>query len=188
MAGDEQDRTGATRGLLLAEYEQLKEEQRLRIGTRDNLVYATLCTLGLAVGGAMGMGRAEMLLLVPPACLALGWTYLSNDDRITAIGGHIRAVIIPELVRLGLPPAAIFSWEPRHRGDARRRRRKGIQLAVDLLVFTGPAVTALGVTWTLLAPSLPLAVASAAELLGTALLALQFVRHARQVSPEQIPQ
>jgi hypothetical protein len=42
---------------LLTEYERLKEEQRVRIGVRDNLIYATLASLaGVVVATVTGHG------------------------------------------------------------------------------------------------------------------------------------
>lgn len=39
--------------LLLAEYAAVKEEQRARIGFRDNLLYATLAAMAAVVAGAL---------------------------------------------------------------------------------------------------------------------------------------
>lgn len=69
--------------LVLAEYQTLKAEQLARIGTRDNLLYATYAAIvGVALAGA---GQARVLLALPAAGVVLGWTYLANDKKITQI-------------------------------------------------------------------------------------------------------
>lgn len=164
--------------LLMLEYEQLKEEQRLRIGTRDNLVYATLGALTVAIAGVIQAHSPAMLLLLPPVCLVLGWTYLANDDRVTAIGLHVQNVIVPELATLAAPHGPIFGWERHHRADRRRRARKTAQCAVDLVIFCAGAPVALAVVWTRLSPSASLIVVTVLEMAGTAALALSFLGHA----------
>lgn len=57
----------------------LKEEQKSRIGFRDNLIYVNL----VAVGGILSFALSQLenkhgLLIVPVVCLILGWTYLGN--------------------------------------------------------------------------------------------------------------
>jgi hypothetical protein len=85
---------------------------------------------------------SQLLLLIPPACLVLGWTYLVNDQKVSAIALHIRTVLIPQIrAELGtdLP---LFTWEVQHRGDSRRRFRKIGQLGIDLITFCVPAIAA----------------------------------------------
>jgi hypothetical protein len=165
--------------LLALEYEQLKEEQRLRISTRDNLVYATIGALALIVGAALQSGSTSLLLLVPPVCVILGWTYLANDDRITAIGAYVRDVLGPELVRLSSAEIELFAWERRHREDDGRRLRKACQLTVDLLLFCITAVAAL--VFACSGPVIPpqLYFAMAIELAAIAALAARFVTMVR---------
>jgi hypothetical protein len=165
--------------LLALEYEQLKEEQRLRISTRDNLVYATIGALALLVGAVLQSGSTSSLLLAPPVCVVLGWTYLANDDRITAIGTYVRDVLGPELVRLSSAEIELFAWERRHREDDGRPLRKACQLSVDLLLFCVTAVAALVIAWS--GPAVPpqLHVMMAVELAAVAALAARFVTMVR---------
>ena len=72
--------------LLILEYQQIKDEQRSRIGFRDNLLYATLASIATVVIAAAQAGRAALVLMLPAACLVLGWTYLVNDEKVWAIG------------------------------------------------------------------------------------------------------
>ncbi|MFI6295889.1 hypothetical protein ACIBEJ_30120 [Nonomuraea sp. NPDC050790] len=164
-------------GLLLLEYEHLKEEQRLRISTRDNLVYTSLGAFALVIAGAIETGASAMLTLLPPVCMILGWTYLINDDRITAIGRHIQHAITPELVRLGHPPDGVFTWEHRHRQDPRRGQRKILQLAVDLTLFCLTAFIALCAAWMNAPHSTGLMMLIAVEASGTLVLGAHFIRN-----------
>jgi len=161
--------------LVTLEYAHMKEEQRLRIGTRDNLIYATLGSLFLVVAGTWQTGQIAVLLLVTPVCFVLGWTYLVNDDRITAIGRYIEATLIPGLAALAPPGVRVFGWEQSHRTDARRRRRKTWQLGVDLFTFNGAPVTALSIVVRHSPPSAALAAIVAVQLTASALLAAQIV-------------
>ena len=70
----------------LAEYDKLKTEQTQRIGFRDNLPYVTLCLFGGTI--AITTTNYYALLVVPWICLILGWTYLVNDEKISAIGRY----------------------------------------------------------------------------------------------------
>jgi len=153
----------------LAEYQQIKAEQVARIGFRDNLVYVTL----VAIAGTLTITHSAhsrgYLLLVPAAGCVLGWTYLANDNMITAIGRYVREH--PALCAMG--------WEADNPADRRRASRKAIQLAVDLATFCGSGLAALIAFWAAPAPqALPLVLASAAEALATALLACQFTSYA----------
>jgi hypothetical protein len=131
-------------GVLLAlEYERIKEEQIQRISTRDNLVYATLVSIAGVVVATYQANSTDLLLLLPPVCVVLGWTYLANDDKISAIGRYIRSDLGPRLAALLEAPEPIFGWESAHRSDGRRRSRKLFQLAVDLATFCLPGMIAL---------------------------------------------
>ncbi len=163
----------------LAEYEHLKAEQLGRIGVRDNLVYATLAACGGVVALTFdgGKARVAVLLLLPPVCLVLGWTYLVNDQKVSAIGGYLRHVLGP---RLGFGEhRELLGWETEHCLDAARRRRKLAQLGVDLVLFCGSSVGALGVFWSLAAPvTWPLLAVSLLEAAASVLLAVEIVRFA----------
>ncbi|SER37681.1 hypothetical protein [Actinokineospora terrae] len=134
--------------LLTLEYERLKDEQKTRIGFRDNLVYATLASMAAVIAAALSArGQANLVLLLPPVALLLGWTYLVNDEKISAAGRYIRTELAPRLAA-DLPPGTpVFAWETYHRGDRRRRTRKVLQLAVDLGIFCLSPAAALVVFW-----------------------------------------
>ncbi|WP_369262303.1 hypothetical protein [Streptomyces sp. R35] len=141
---------GVTVGqLLLAEYQSVKDEQKARIGFRDNLLYVTLGVVAAVIAAAAQAGQASMLLALPPVCVVLGWTYLVNDEKISAIGAYVRGELGPKLAALADPGGgfAAFGWETAHRGDGRRGSRKVIQCVVDLTAFCAVPLAALVVFW-----------------------------------------
>jgi hypothetical protein len=128
--------------ILLLEYEQLKREQNSRIRVRDNLVYASLVAAAAVISAVLSSHDLRALLLLPPVALILGWTYLINDQKISAAGHYIRCALSPELAVL-VDRDSVFGWEEAHRGDRRRLSRKLMQLFVDLLAFCALPFTSL---------------------------------------------
>jgi hypothetical protein len=131
--------------LLRDEFKSLKDEQRERIKLRDNLIYSVILSIA-AVAGGTRLGGPAVPLLLPPVTLALGWTYLVTDHQVSSIGRYLRTDLAPRLT--ALLGADVLRWETAHRTDRRRRQRKSIQLAIDLLVFIAPAAVALSWYWT----------------------------------------
>ena len=148
MSTAEPDRSRSDRErlvqILLQEYGALKSEQGSRIGFRDNLLYTTIGAVGaissVALGGLGGNGSGPIhhaFLLIPWVTTILGWTYLANDEKITAIRKYIESSLAPRIQDVMGPDANLlaFGWESHHRSDSRRRERKGVQLAIDLWTF-----------------------------------------------------
>ncbi len=135
--------------LHMSEYEKLKQEQIARIGFRDNLIYATLIALTAVVSiVADDTTRAPVLLVLPMVSIALGWTYLVNDEKISAIGRYIRISFsdrVRELAKSKDP--MLFGWEIAHRSDTRRGSRKIIQFFVDEFIFVLPGLIAILIFW-----------------------------------------
>jgi hypothetical protein len=135
--------------IYISEYEKLKQEQIARIGFRDNLIYATLIALTAVVSiVADDTARIPVLLVLPMVCIALGWTYLVNDEKISAIGRYIRLSFsdrVRELIKS--KDAGLFGWETAHRSDTRRGRRKVIQFFVDEFMFFLPGLVAIIIFW-----------------------------------------
>ncbi len=74
----------------LQEYSALKEEQKSRIGFRDNLLYVNLAAVGAIFSFALNKPDNKYALLVLPlVSVILGWTYLVNDQKNSAIGQYI---------------------------------------------------------------------------------------------------
>ncbi|MEG4285534.1 hypothetical protein QUB68_20595 [Microcoleus sp. A006_D1] len=136
----------------LLEYDKLKAEQTQRIGFRDNLLYVTLGLFGTIVSfAASNSANYYAFLLLPWASLILGWTYLINDEKISAIGRYIRLTLVEKVKqKIGYADVeSLFGWEIAHRSDPRRSRRKMEQLIVDELTFVVSGIIALMSFWVL---------------------------------------
>ena len=161
--------------VLRDELKVLKDEQRDRIRARDNLIYSLIVAIAAVAGGAKFAGTAVALLL-PPIALALGWTYLVNDQKVTAIGRYLRTDLAPRLS--ALVGADVLRWETAHRNDHRRRQRKSIQLGVDLTVFVIPAATAITWYWASNPTNPVLILASAVEAVTVLIATWQLIAYA----------
>lgn len=136
----------------LAEYEKLKLEQSKRIGFRDNLLYVTLGVYGgVASFAASNPANYYAFLILPWTCLILGWTYLVNDEKVSAIGRYIRLTLVKNIKeKTGeVAPDSLFGWETAHRNDRRRSRRKIEQLMIDEITFVASGMVALMAFWEL---------------------------------------
>ncbi len=139
------------------EYSKLKEEQAQRIGFRDNLLYVTLALYGTILAFALGdKANPYALLVLPWVSLVLGWTYLVNDQKISAIGRYIRYTLVEKVSNLACRAGAdigeiesIFGWEIAHRSDRHRKRRKIEQLIIDEIAFVVSGLLALRAFWIL---------------------------------------
>lgn len=128
------------------EYSQLKHEQTQRVGFRDNLLYVTLGLYGGILGFTLGeKANPYALLILPWVSLVLGWTYLVNDQKITAIGRYIRYTLVENIGRVisATDVEPIFGWEIIHRIDEKRKRRKIEQLIIDEIAFVFSGIAAL---------------------------------------------
>ncbi|MEU7852392.1 hypothetical protein [Nonomuraea sp. NPDC049141] len=171
---------------MLNEYDALKAEERQRIGVRGQLLYATLTAVAGISTVTATVGQLELLLLLPLAATVLGWGYVTNDHKITAIGRYVRGHLGPRLAGLvddGSNDIDLFTWEKYHREDPLRPSRKRLQLAVDLAAFCVPSLTALTLLW-LLGPHTPMVLlGSAAALAAVVVLAAQIIRYADVAGP-----
>ena len=136
----------------LQEYEKLKDEQTQRIGFRDNLLYVTLGVFGTVITFAVSnKANYYALLVIPWVCLILGWTYLVNDEKITALGRYIRLTLVEKIKQQtgNTDTESIFGWEIAHRNDQRRKRRKIEQLIIDEITFVFSGIAGLVAFWLL---------------------------------------
>ncbi|HEY0542264.1 MAG TPA: hypothetical protein VGD53_28155 [Actinoallomurus sp.] len=173
--------------LMVLEYERIKDEQRTRIGFRDNLLYVTLAAMATVIAVSVSARDMAYLLLLPPVSLILGWTYLANDEKISAIGRYIRGELAPRLAAKAGDGSVIFGWETTHRSDARRSSRKFLQVGVDLLTFCGSPLAAIVGFWATGPTSAGLVVVSLAEMAAVVFLVAQIVLYAdlRQDMPPE---
>jgi hypothetical protein len=134
---------------LLKEYETVKAEQAARIGFRDNLLYVTLTLFGGILAYVISEKVFLALLILPWVCLIMGWTYLVNDEKITALGRYVRYKLTSQIAKeLNISENTseieqIFGWETAHRSDPRRTRRKFEQLVIDEITFVLSGIGAL---------------------------------------------
>ncbi|MDX2097214.1 MAG: hypothetical protein SFW36_05510 [Leptolyngbyaceae cyanobacterium bins.59] len=164
------DRKDQTILILLEEYKALKAEQSKRIGFRDNLLYVTLGLFGAITSFAITSPKGHYAFLVIPwISLVMGWTYVVNDEKISAIGYYIRHDL-DDRIRILMVGTGdnhyLFGWETAHRDDPHRKRRKYLQLLIDEITFVFSGLIALLIFW-LLVPqvSIPLIILSLLEAL-----------------------
>jgi len=140
----------------LLEYDKLKAEQTQRIGFRDNLLYVTLGLFGTIVSfAASNSANYYAFLILPWASLILGWTYLVNDEKISAIGRYIRLTLVEKIKEKSghADVESLFGWEIAHRSDPRQIE----QLIVDEITFVLSGIITLISFWALV-PGTPLAI------------------------------
>jgi hypothetical protein len=170
--------------LLRDEVKALKDEQRDRIKTRDSMIYSVIVAIA-AVAGGTRLGGPAVPLLLPPVALLLGWTYLVNDQMVSAIGRHLRTVLVPRLEALA--GAEVLLWETDRLNDRRFRQRKSIQLAVDLIAFVLPALAAVIWYWAHGRTSPGLLVVAGVEAAATVIATWQIVVYAEGVWRPKTP-
>ncbi|NET54770.1 MAG: hypothetical protein F6K47_00725 [Symploca sp. SIO2E6] len=168
--------------ILFKEYDKLKSEQAQRIGFRDNLLYVTLGLFGTVISFAVSNpSHYYALLVIPWICLILGWTYIVNDEKISAIGKYIRYQLVDKVkARTNYPDRdTLFGWEIAHRNDKHRLRRKVQQLIIDEITFVCSGAIAL-ITFWLVVPQPPLLVTllSLVELLLLLILGIEMYIYA----------
>ena len=93
------------------------------------------------------------MLVIPWVCLILGWTYVVNDEKITAIGEYIRHKLIDKLKEYTEYDdlEILLGWEIAHRDD---KNRKIEQFIIDQITFTVSGIIALSAFW-FLVPNSP---------------------------------
>ncbi|MGD2181463.1 hypothetical protein [Lusitaniella coriacea] len=168
--------------ILFKEYEQLKSEQAQRIGFRDNLLYVTLGLFGTVVSFAVSNpSNYYALLVIPWVCLILGWTYVVNDEKISAIGRYVRYKLVDKVKEYTgyTDLETLFGWEIAHRSDKHRKRRKIQQLIIDEITFVFSGIVALSIFWVLVSqPPVAVTILSGIELLLLVVLGVEIFIYA----------
>jgi hypothetical protein len=168
--------------VFLKEYDKLKSEQSQRIGFRDNLLYVTLGLFGTIVSFAVSKQANHYALLVLPwVSLILGWTYIVNDEKISALGKYIR-IQLAEKVKEKIGDSeieSVFSWENYRRVNKGRKLRKIEQFIVNQIAFVVPGIVTL-VAFCYLVPKAPneIKILAGTELVLLLLLAIEIWRYA----------
>lgn len=163
--------------IYLAEYNTLKGEAHKRIGFRDNLLYVNLTAIGAIISYSVNNHiHYYALLIIPWICSILGWTYIVNDQKISAIGRYIRHELSHKVSTLLAQQQniVVFEWEIVHRSDEKRVRRKLVQFMVDELAFCISGLITTSAFWILM-PTLPgyLKLISGGELILLILLGIE---------------
>ncbi|MBK7781009.1 MAG: hypothetical protein IPJ58_09645 [Ardenticatenia bacterium] len=132
------------REVYLREYEKLKDEQLSRIGFRDNLIYVTLGVVGGVSSFALSTPRnLAAILVVPWVCFVLGWSYISNDQKVTAIRDYLRGPWRTAVATSSsLQMCRILMWEDESISNHQRSNRMGMQLFTDIATFIMPGLVA----------------------------------------------
>lgn len=167
---------------LMAEYGKLKDEQHKRIEFRDHMIYVTLGAIGAVFSFALENPEYNIALLVLPfLCIALGWTYLANDEKISAIGSYVKNSLVPKIEECGKGETFSLAgnWEDYLKKDKSRRQRKWIQLFIDLSIFCLSGILSI-VAFFVLKESLftGYKVLMIFEILILIILAFQFIKYA----------
>ncbi len=123
--------------IYMEEYSKLKDEQRSRIGFRDNLIYVTLVCIGAILSYATRDPKNYYaLLILPISNFILGLTWLLNDEKITSIRKYIQNNLTPCINKLlEGNDNTIFAWENSHRKGKNRICRKMLQLLANELLY-----------------------------------------------------
>jgi hypothetical protein len=163
----------------LIEFDKIKAEQFGRIGFRDNLVYITLVAYG-AIGSFAIQDNHLALLILPWVSLILGWNYLVNDEKVSAIGRYVRHQLAAKIAsNLGASRDDILGWEVEHRSDSRRFRRKVEQLIIDEVIFVFSGIAAVIGFWFMDSDAnIGLRIISALELLMLCALGIEIIVYA----------
>lgn len=121
----------------MEEYSKLKDEQRSRIGFRDNLKYVTLVSIGAILSYATGDPKNYYaFFILPISNFILGWTWLLNDEKITSIGKYIQNNLTSCIIELlKSNDSTIFAWEHFHKKEEKRMGRKILQLLANELLY-----------------------------------------------------
>lgn len=153
----------------LQEYSKLKDEQVQRIGFRDNLLYVTLGVLGAILSFALSQESSDTtgeivrdaanntnyyaLLVIPWVCLILGWAYLVNDQKISALAKYFRTDLREKInqelgiVETDKTSRSTFGWETKNIEDGGRKWRKIEQLIINEIAFVISGIVALVYFW-----------------------------------------
>jgi hypothetical protein len=138
-----------------------------------------LTVIAAIVGVATQTNDPALFLLMPPAATILGWVYLTNDHKVTAIGTYIRADLARRLSDHLEGRPIVFDWETANRTDRTRQSRRRHQLVVDLTAFALAPLASV-TAYIQLGPLVPAALTAAViDAMFVAAIAAQFIKYYR---------
>ena len=109
----------------------LRAEQLERIKQRDGFLNLNVVAVGTV--GAISLsspGRLPAILLIPWATAILGWAYVANDDKVTALGRHLYGVLPTH--------QQTQSWDAGNKGYLPAAVRRSAEVIVFFLSFVVP--------------------------------------------------
>jgi hypothetical protein len=117
-------------------FDFLKGEQLERIKQRDAFLNLNIVAVGIVAAIATeGPTRAAAWLAIPWVTVLLGWAYLSNDDKVTAISQHMRAALDPS--------SPLLAWESGPKGFLAPKLRRSAENVVFIVSFIAPTPVAI---------------------------------------------
>ena len=123
-----------------SEYAALKTEQLERIKQRDTFLNLAIVAVGLAAGFSSQADVPSIAWLsIPWVSMILGWAYLSNDDKVSAIGWYLRETEI-KAERVETP-----TWETSAKGYLPPTLRTIADAMVFLIAFVFPTPAAIAI-------------------------------------------
>ncbi len=173
-----------TRGdVHLAEYEQLKAEQRDRITGRDRLFWFVFLAVGVIGYQALSTDDPHRLLAIPAVVTVVGWLYITADRKITALRRYFHSLARELAIETGSAPdePPLLAWE--QPSKSRSALQRGFQLWVLLSLYAAPGIVAVG-AWAYLTlprfgpPAPTLAIVAAIMTFDCVILAGAFVHNA----------
>ncbi|BEK95013.1 hypothetical protein [Nocardia seriolae] len=154
------------------EHPTLKSEQLERIKLRDTFLNLNIVALGVVTAVGLPGQRGGVWLIVPWITTILGWAYLSNDDKVSAIARHLRLQVSPIDVS--------GSWETSRKGLLPLRIRWFADVITFTLSFIAPIPAAITLYATSLHTSRPTVIylVTALEAMATTALAAVYAMSA----------
>ena len=126
---------------VLAEYSALKTEQNVRIAMRDHILYANIGSIGALCYYSATPEHIQLgWLAISLVSFLLGWTYFSNDVKVTQIRRYIREKLSGRVNEADEDTCPLFGWESYHRERHTVSHAKIYQLLVDLITFVVPGL------------------------------------------------
>ncbi|OJF79860.1 hypothetical protein NS14008_12475 [Nocardia seriolae] len=154
------------------EHPTLKSEQLERIKLRDTFLNLNIVALGVVTAVGLPGQRGGVWLIVPWITTILGWAYLSNDDKVSAIARHLRLQVSPIDVS--------GSWETSRKGLLPLRIRWFADVITFTLSFIAPTPAAITLYATSVHTSRPTVIylVTALEAMATTALAAVYAMSA----------
>lgn len=166
---------------LLKEYEKLKDEQSARLLIASRTTYLSVFLTLLAFCVALSEYQYRIVLLVLPFTgLALGWNYVSNHQKINAIGKYMRTSLLPRIAQttFGEDTGKASTWEDFIMNEPTKISRALIQFFIDSCVYCFPgAIAIIAFLFNHSVPNHYIVIAATSQFILLVLLFFQFIKY-----------